>query len=216
MAYHLDGRLLEVCTCMAICPCWVGQDPDGGHCEGLLAWHMDSGQINGVDIAGRTVAAVAYIPGNALKGNWKAAVYIDDGASTAQKDALLQVYTGKLGGPVAQLASLIGQVVALESVPITFTVQAGKGSVRIGSVAEADVEPFLGAPSGIRRNSRIRSSPPFLARLLMFAHRVPRARQDATGVNVDITGHNSVQGHFLFDGSGRGRGARFHRSRLPS
>ncbi len=200
MAYELEGRLLEVCTCKAICPCWVGEDPDGGHCEGLLAWHMDSGQVNGVDIAGRTVAAVAYIPGNALKGNWKAAVYIDDGASTAQKDALLQVYTGKLGGPVAQLVSLIGQVVAVESVPITFTVQAGKGSVRIGSVAEAEVEPFLGAhgdPTELTHSifSTIPGSPAYVGRAPYF-----RARQDATGVNVDIKGHNSVQGHFQFVG----------------
>ena len=163
MAYQLEGRLLEVCTCKAICPCWVGEDPDGGHCEGLLVWHMDKGQVNGVDITGRTIAAVAYIPGNALKGNWKAAIYVDDDASAAQKDALLQVYTGKLGGPVAQLTALIGQVVTVESVPITFTVKEGKGSVRIGKVAEADVEPFL-AHMGSRRSSHIPSFPPFRVR----------------------------------------------------
>ena len=200
MAYQLEGRLLEVCTCKAICPCWVGQDPDGGHCEGLLAWHMDTGQVNGVDVAGRTVAAVAYIPGNVLKGNWKVAVYIDDGASTAQKEALLQVYTGKLGGPVAELAKLIGKVVAVESVPITFTVKAGKGEVRIGSVADAEMEPFLGAhgePTELAHSvfSTIPGSPAYVGSSRHF-----RARQDAAGVNVDVKGHNSVQGHFRFDG----------------
>jgi hypothetical protein len=200
MAYQLEGRLLEVCTCKAICPCWVGEDPDGGHCEGLLAWHMDKGQVNGVDVAGRTIAAVAYIPGNALKGNWKAAIYIDDGASAAQKDALLQVYTGKLGGPVAQLTALIGQVVTVESVPITFTVKEGKGAVRIGSVAEAEMEPFLGAhgePTELAHSvfSTIPGSPAYVGRSPHF-----RARQDGAGVNVDIKGHNSVQGHFLFNG----------------
>jgi hypothetical protein len=24
MTYKLEGNLLEVCTCKAICPCWVG------------------------------------------------------------------------------------------------------------------------------------------------------------------------------------------------
>ena len=37
MAYRLEGSILEVCTCSAICPCWVGQDPDGG------VWVADSG-----------------------------------------------------------------------------------------------------------------------------------------------------------------------------
>jgi len=200
MAYQLEGRLLEVCTCKAICPCWVGEDPDGGHCEGLLAWHIDKGEVNGVDVTGRTVAAVAYIPGNALNGTWKAAVYIDDAASPEQKDSLLQVYTGKLGGPVADLASLIGEVVAVESVPITFTVESGKGSVRIGDVAEAEMEPFVGAhgePTVLSHSifSTIPGSPAYVGRSPRY-----RARQQAAGVNVDIKGHNSVQGHFQFHG----------------
>jgi hypothetical protein len=37
MAYEIEGRLLEVCTCEVICPCWVGRDPDGGRCDSALA-----------------------------------------------------------------------------------------------------------------------------------------------------------------------------------
>jgi len=200
MAYELEGRLLEVCTCAAVCPCWVGQDPDGGHCEGLLAWHMDKGAIEGVDVAGCTVAGLVNIPGNVLKGNWKAAIYVNDGASVAQKDALLKVYTGKLGGPVAELASLIGEVVGVESVPITFTVKGGKGAVRIGSAAEADVEPFLGAhgePTELSHSvfSTIPGSPAYVGSSQHF-----RARHAGAGVNVDVRGRNSVQGHFRFVG----------------
>ncbi len=68
MAYELEGRLLEVCTCNVICPCWVGEDPDGGTCEGVLAWHIDNGTINGLDVSGLTLALLAHIPGNILKG----------------------------------------------------------------------------------------------------------------------------------------------------
>lgn len=28
MAYDLEGSLLEFCDCNAICPCWIGEDPD--------------------------------------------------------------------------------------------------------------------------------------------------------------------------------------------
>jgi hypothetical protein len=44
MAYHPEGRLLEVCTCKVVYPYWVGEDPHGGHCAGLLAWQMDKGR----------------------------------------------------------------------------------------------------------------------------------------------------------------------------
>ena len=31
--YQLEGSLLEVCSCNVLCPCWIGEDPDGGACE---------------------------------------------------------------------------------------------------------------------------------------------------------------------------------------
>ncbi len=41
MSYNVEGQLLEVCTCNILCPCWVGEDPDNGTCDGVLAWHYD-------------------------------------------------------------------------------------------------------------------------------------------------------------------------------
>src|SRR5579872_3597637 len=81
MSYHLEGRLLEVCNCRVLCPCWIGEDPDRGTCDTIVAWHFDRGSVNGVDVAGRTIACVAHVPGNILKGNWRAAIYVDDGAT---------------------------------------------------------------------------------------------------------------------------------------
>jgi hypothetical protein len=78
MAYRLEGDLLEVCTCNILCPCWVGEDPDFGTCEGTLAWKIEKGSVNGVDVSGLTIAVLAHIPGNILQGNWKAVVYVDD------------------------------------------------------------------------------------------------------------------------------------------
>ena len=41
MTYHVEGRLLEVCNCAILCPCWVGEDPDPGTCDSVLAWAID-------------------------------------------------------------------------------------------------------------------------------------------------------------------------------
>jgi hypothetical protein len=98
MIYHVEGRLLEVCTCNTLCPCWVGEDPDGGTCDSAFAWHVDSGTIEGVDVSGRTVALAVHIPGNVLAGNWKAVIYIDDEATDQDPDALLKLFTGQPGG----------------------------------------------------------------------------------------------------------------------
>ncbi len=56
MPYHLEGRLLEVCDCRVLCPCWIGEDPDNGTCNSVLAYHFDAGTIDGVDVAEREAA----------------------------------------------------------------------------------------------------------------------------------------------------------------
>ena len=78
MAYHLEGRLLEVCNCRVLCPCWIGEDPDFGTCDTIIGWHFDKGTIDGVDVSGATIALIAHVPGNILQGNWRAAVYLSD------------------------------------------------------------------------------------------------------------------------------------------
>src|SRR5262249_18771508 len=142
MSYMVEGRLLEVCTCNVLCPCWVGEDPDGGTCDGLLVWRVDKGSVNDVDVAGHTIAVLTHIPGNILKGNWKARIYIDDAASPEQKDGLLAVWSGKLGGPIADLAKLIAEVVSVEQLPINFDVHGADGRLTIGPSIEADLEAF--------------------------------------------------------------------------
>ena len=131
MGYRLEGTMLEACTCNAICPCWVGQDPDLGYCEGAIAWHFDNGEIDGVDVSNLTFAVLLHVPGNALAGSWRIVACVDDKATEEQQEAILGVYTGQKGGPVADLAQLIGEVVAVERSPITFEVVEGKGKLKI-------------------------------------------------------------------------------------
>jgi hypothetical protein len=200
MAYEIEGRLLEVCTCNVLCPCWVGEDPDGGTCDSVLAWHVDSGTIEGVDVAGITLAASVHIPGNVLVAkSWTAALFVDDRSTPEQEQAILRVFTGQLGGPVADLAGLIGEVVSVERAPIVFTVDGGKGRLLVGDVAQADVIPFMGATgeqtvlSGTVF-STIPGSPVFAAKSSSFTrdgsrHRLP---------DVDASGNNALQGHFRF------------------
>jgi hypothetical protein len=198
MAYALEGMLLEVCTCKAVCPCWVGEDPDGGTCEGTLAWHFERGDIDGVDVSGLTFGMLAHIPGNVLKGQWRAMAFVDERATPEQEKAILSVYTGKQGGPVADLAQLVGEVVSVERVPLTFEIEKGRGQLRMGNAVEARIEPFKGSgdhPTTLVDTvfSSIPGSPAYVGKAPLY-----RARAPALGIDVELHGHNSVQGHFRF------------------
>jgi hypothetical protein len=200
MGYDIEGRLLEVCTCNVLCPCWVGEDPDYKTCDTTIAWAIDSGTVSGTDVTGLTFAVSAHIPRNILEPrSWKAIVFVDDQASDAQQGVLLQLFTGELGGPVADLAGLIGEVVGVERVPITFTVADGKGSLRIGETVTADMAPYVGAtgkPTTLAETvfSTIPGSPVYASKASKYArdgsqHGIP---------SVDLEGHNALQGHFHF------------------
>ena len=196
MAYQLEGRLLEVCTCNTLCPCWVGEDPDGGRCEGVLAWHVDTGVVDGTDVSGHTLVILTHIPGNILKGNWRVRVYVDDGATRAQMEALLNVWTGKLGGPVADLAKLVGEVAAVEQAPIIFEVKGVNGTLKVGTAIAAELAPFLGAtgkPTALHDTvfTTIPGSPAFVGKASTYFVRAPQ-------FDIDLHGHNAVSGSFRF------------------
>ena len=200
MAYDVTGALLEVCTCNILCPCWVGEDPDNGDCQSIMAWHFESGSIDGVDVAGLTFAGVMDIPGNVLAGNWRAMVYMDDKSSPQQQEALLNLYTGKLGGPVADLVKLIGEVVGVERVPITFDLDGVAGSVKIGEAAEAEIVAYKGATgkeSALYDTifTTIPGAPAYVGKASHYRADVP-----ALNVHVDLKDHNAVSGPFRFVG----------------
>ena len=145
--YDLEGSLLEVCTCDVLCPCWIGEDPDNGTCESVVAYHFDRGTIRGVDVSGLTVASAVFIPGNVLEGNWKQVLFIDDAADDDQFDAIVAMMTGELGGPLADLANLVGERLAIERAPITHAIEDGKGSLKVGDAISAEMHPYTG-PDG--------------------------------------------------------------------
>lgn len=199
MAYQLKGRLLEVCTCNTLCPCWVGDDPDGGTCDSALAYHFDEGKIDGVDVSGLTLALAVHIPGNVLKGNWRALVFMDEKASPAQEAAILKVYTGKAGGPIAELVKLIGEVVDVRRAPIRFDVKAGKGTFVVGEAVRAELEPFVG-PSGKPTTltesifSTVPGSPAYVGKASSYRQQSPELKQDIT-----LQGHNAILSDFAFE-----------------
>jgi hypothetical protein len=200
--YNLQGTLLEACSCNVLCPCWIGEDPDGGSCEGVVTWHFDSGEINGIDVSDRTLAALAKIPANPFLGNWKVVFFVDDGASDEQMRAMLDAYTGKLGGPLADLAQFFGEILGIERAPISHEVRGGTGQLRIGDYISAEMSPYRG-PDGTITTLRdsilstIPGSPAYVAKAAYNRVRLPKY-----DMNWAFEGRNAIQGDYAIAYSG--------------
>ena len=148
VVYDLQGTLLEACSCGILCPCWVGEDPDGGSCDAFNAYHFDAGTIRGVDVSGLSLVKVVRIPGNVLAPNsWRQVIFVDDRASKEQAEALIEAYQGDLGGPLADLAGLVGETLAIERATIVHEVSDGEGTLRVGDVVTSRLGPYRG-PDG--------------------------------------------------------------------
>ena len=115
-----------------------------------------------------------------------------------QEEAILKVYTGKLGGPVADLVKLIGEVVSVEKVPIMFTVEGGRGTIKLGDAGYAELEPYTSA-SGETTTlqntvfSTVPGAPVYVGKSPRY-----RSKNAKLGIDLDLKGHNALQSTFVF------------------
>jgi len=164
----------------------------------MIAYHYDKGEINGVNVSGLSLAIVAHIPGNILQGNWKVAVHVDKRATPQQKEAILAAHTGKLGGPLADLAPLIGEVLGVYDVPIEFNLKEGKGTIRVGDAVTAEMQPYTdsqGRPTKLVDSifSTIPGSPAYLGKAMAYRVNLPKHN-----MKWEFNGRNAVLGEFRF------------------
>ena len=81
MGWRLDGTYFESCSCDTVCPCtWSALTAKAtlDRCRALLAYHVESGEIDGVDVSGLSFALFLDTPPVMAEGNWRVGVYLDD------------------------------------------------------------------------------------------------------------------------------------------
>jgi hypothetical protein len=154
--YALEGTVMEACDCDIMCPCYAGEDPSNGSCQAIFAYHIDRGQISGVDVSNLTVLSVVHSPGNMAAGNWRQVLLVDDKGSKEQLAAIGDAFEGRLGGPLGDLAALVSDHAGVFEAPITYTASGGKGNLSVGDKVQTALQPVtlrnsmapIGVPAG--------------------------------------------------------------------
>jgi hypothetical protein len=146
MAWRIDGTYFESCSCDTLCPCtWSALTSKAtlDRCRALLAYHVDSGEIEGIDVSGLNFALFLDTPPVMADGDWRVGVYLDDAASDRQEEKLGALLSGQLGGPPAMLGPLISEMLGVEKVPITYSEDGHSHRVQIGDAVDVGVEDFV-------------------------------------------------------------------------
>jgi len=136
MSWKLEGDFYENCSCDAICPCtWsnLGRKATrDDYCRFALAFEIEKGEIDGVEVSGRSFVMITDTPPNMADGNWRVAVIVDDAANGAQVGKLGQVLSGELGGPPAALGPLLGEFLGIEQAPISIESDGKNHHIKVG------------------------------------------------------------------------------------
>jgi hypothetical protein len=156
MSWNLKGSYVETCSCELMCPCNLSLDHGATYdfCRVTLVFDIREGEIDGTEIGGLKVAAIADTPKVMSDGNWRLGVFIDDQASDEQADKLVQVFGGQLGGPMAALGPLIGEMLGVERARIEVRHDGLRHSVRIGEAIDFEVEDIV--PFGVETGEPVK------------------------------------------------------------
>ena len=74
MAWQIEGTYFENCNCDMICPCTpsgIHRVGDDDRCNVALVFHINTGNVNGVDVGGLNACVVIDAPALMSDGGWK-------------------------------------------------------------------------------------------------------------------------------------------------
>ena len=156
MAWSVKGEYVETCSCDLICPCNATFDHGAvyDYCRVTLVFDIREGEVDGTDVGGLAVAAIADTPKVMTEGNWRLGVFIDERATDEQADKLTKVFTGQLGGPMEGIVPLVGEVLGVERAAIEVQHDGVRHSVRVGDAIDFEIEDIV--PFGVESGRPVR------------------------------------------------------------
>jgi hypothetical protein len=156
MAWSLKGNYVETCSCELMRPCNMSLDHGATYdfCRVTLAFDILEGEVDGTDVGGLKVVLIADTPKVMTEGNWKLGVFIDEQASEEQQEKLVGVFSGQLGGPMAGLTPLVGEMLGVERARIDVQDDGLRHTVRVGDAIDFEIEDIV--PFGVEDGTPVR------------------------------------------------------------
>lgn len=146
--WTLKGELILNCNCTVFCPCVISLGkhlPTEGHCQTWGGVRIDEGTFGDTDLSGLNIGLLIEIPGMMARGNWKAAVFIDDRADDVAHDALVAIFSGKARGTTGLFGILVSEFLGAERAPVRFENDGDARRLTVGKKIQGEVVPITNA-----------------------------------------------------------------------
>ena len=159
LSWKLKGDFVLSCNCDVFCPCVLSlgkSQPTHGVCHTWWGIRIEEGHATtGFPLPGavkRTekldglnVGMLLETPGPLAEGNWTVGLYLDEKANAAATEALVQIFTGKAGGPTGWFSIMISEFLGTKQVPISIEKNGNGWKVQIPKIIDGAIEPIAGA-----------------------------------------------------------------------
>jgi hypothetical protein len=193
--WRLQGEWVKNCNCAYGCPCDFNARPTNGSCQGLVAMNIAEGRFGEISLDGLRFAVTVDFPGPLHEGNGTIQPIIDERATPEQRDALLQIMSGKHSaeGTLFHILSVIVTKVldpVFAPIEFGFDLRRRTAWVSIPGVLETVVEPIRNPVTGAEHRIQVVMPEGFEHRAAEVAH----ARIDSTGgIRFQVSqGHSSL------------------------
>lgn len=159
--WEIVGRELVNCTCEYGCNCQFNALPDKGHCHAVAGIQIDKGHHGPIRLDGLSIAAIFKWPGAIHEGNGEAIAFVDERASSEQRDALLKIMTGQDTAPFATMFAVYASTVTKMHDPVFIAidfdvdVEGRKGRLSIKNYIEMVGEPIRNRVTGQESRAQI-------------------------------------------------------------
>ena len=146
MAWRLEGSYSENCNCDVVCPCAASAfaaPATNDRCNAVLAFHIDSGEVDDTDVSGLNVVVVIDSPRQMSEGTWRVGMFMDERAGNEQAEKLAGIFSGQMGGPLANIVPLISENLGMEVAPIEYIDDGLRHRFKVGDTIDVEIEDLV-------------------------------------------------------------------------
>jgi hypothetical protein len=161
--------------------------PTEDRCQTWAGFRFDSGHFDDVDLGGINAGIMMDLPGIMSRGNWTAALFVDDKASAQAVKSLTRIFSGRVGGTTHLLSILVGQFLGVRQVPISYETEGETRKIKIKDYAEGIITPVRGKKPG--ENVVVRNSEYWIAPDVIVS-RAEKSRFRGYGRNWNLAGRS--------------------------
>lgn len=199
--WQMKADYVETCNCDFGCPCNFSGFPTNGFCRALVFFHIQAGNYGNVTLDGIEVVYAVSWPKAIHEGNGTLQLFISNQSDESQRNAIVNIFTGKAkgDGPFALFASTLKYILDSQFVDINAKINGTRSSFSVPGIMDVQLESFINPVTGDEQYTKIQLPKGFIWKIADAA-KTKMMRILTPNLNFDHSGKNAFYSVVEFRG----------------